>query len=261
MIIVSYLIAGILAGLTAGLFGVGGGLVVVPILVFAFELQGFSPDVLTHMAIGTSLATIVFTATSSAISHNKKEAVLWPVLKPMSLGIIVGAVLGVFTFVQLDGAMLKKLFGIFAVAVSIKMLTKTAENGDKPLSTFSVFAFVGVFVAWVSSIFGIGGGTLTVPFLSRYKIEMKQVVGTSAACGLPIALAASLSNMLIGQGIEGRPEWSVGFVYLPALLGICLTSVYCAKIGAHFAHRLPPKLLKQLFSIFLMLVGIRFLMI
>mgnify|MGYP000013950413 FL=1 len=259
MIIASYLLAGIFAGLTAGLFGVGGGLVVVPILVFAFELQGFTPDVLTHMAIGTSLATIVFTATSSAISHNKKGAVLWPVFKPMSLGIVLGAVLGVLTVVQLEGVLLKKLFGIFAVGVSIKMLFKTAVSGRALLSSSPIFALVGVGVAWVSSIFGIGGGTLTVPFLSRYKIEMKQVVGTSAACGLPIALSASLSNMLIGHGIDGRPEWSIGFVYLPALLGICLTSVYFAKIGAHFAHRLPSKLLKQLFSVFLMAVGIRFL--
>jgi len=259
MIIASYLIAGIFAGLTAGLFGVGGGLVVVPILVFAFELQGFSSDVLTHMAIGTSLATIVFTAISSVISHNKKGAVLWAVFKPMSAGIVIGAVLGVLTVLQLDGQMLKMLFGFFAVAVSIKMLIKPASNGDKPLSSSPIFASVGVGVAWVSSIFGIGGGTLTVPFLSRYKIEMKQVVGTSAACGFPIAFVASLSNMLLGHGVEGRPEWSAGFVYLPALLGICLTSVYFAKIGAHFAHRLPSKLLKQLFSIFLMLVGIRFL--
>lgn len=259
MIIISYLLAGIFAGLTAGLFGVGGGLVVVPILVFAFELQGFSPEVLTHMAIGTSLATIVFTATSSTISHNKKSAVLWPVFKPMSLGIVLGAILGVLTVVQLDGEILKKMFGLFAVAVAVKMLLKKSSSGGAALSSSPVFAFVGVVVAWVSSIFGIGGGTLTVPFLSRYKIEMKQVVGTSAACGLPIALAASVSNMLIGHGVDGRPEWSVGFVYLPALLGICLTSVYFAKIGAHFAHRLPSKLLKQLFSVFLMAVGIRFL--
>ena len=259
MIIVSYLLAGIFAGLTAGLFGVGGGLVVVPILVFAYELQGFSPDILTHMAIGTSLATIVFTATSSAISHNKKGAVLWPVFKPMSLGIVLGAIFGVLTVVQLEGEVLKKLFGLFALGVAIKMLLKNAASGRASLSSSSVFAFVGVGVAWVSSIFGIGGGTLTVPFLSRYKIEMKQVVGTSAACGLPIALAASVSNMLIGAGVEGRPEWSVGFIYMPALLGICVTSVYFAKIGAHFAHRLPAKLLKQLFSLFLMAVGIRFL--
>ena len=136
MIIASYLIAGVFAGLTAGLFGVGGGLVVVPILVFAFELQGFSPDVLTHMAIGTSLATIVFTSSSSVVSHHKKGAVLWSVFKPMSLGIAIGAVLGVFTVVQLDGDLLKTLFGFFAVAVSLKMLLKQTSHVGKVLSAF-----------------------------------------------------------------------------------------------------------------------------
>jgi len=260
MIIASYLFAGVFAGLTAGLFGVGGGLVVVPILVFAFEVQGFSPDVLTHMAIGTSLATIVFTSSSSVLSHHKKGAVLWALFKPMSMGIALGAVLGVFTVVQLDGLLLKKMFGIFAVIVSIKMLLKQSALVGKELSSAPGFALAGVVIAWVSSLFGIGGGTLSVPFLSRYNIEMRQVVGTSAACGLPIALFATISNMLIGQNFDARPDWSVGFVYLPALLGISLTSMYFAKVGAHFAHRLSSHILKRLFSIFLMLVGIRFLL-
>jgi uncharacterized membrane protein YfcA len=261
MIIASYLIAGVFAGLTAGLFGVGGGLVVVPILIFAFEAQGFPNDILTHMAIGTSLATIVFTSTSSVISHHKKGAVLWSVFKPMSAGIALGAVIGVLTIVQLDGQLLKKMFGVFAVGVSLKMLISPLHYEGRDLPSPPLLAVIGVFVAWVSSLFGIGGGTLTVPLLSRYRIAMKQVVGTAAACGLPIALFASISNMLIGQGVLGRPEWSVGYVYLPALLGISLASVYFAKVGAHFAHRLSSVLLRRLFSIFLMLVGIRFLII
>ena len=113
MIIAAYLIAGIFAGITAGLFGVGGGLIIVLILVFVFHWQGVSPEVLTHLAIGTSLATIVFTSSSSVIKHNQKGSVLWPIFKPMSLGVIIGAVLGVFTVVQLEGELLKKMFGIF----------------------------------------------------------------------------------------------------------------------------------------------------
>jgi len=259
MIIMSYLIAGIFAGLTAGLFGVGGGLIVVPILVVAFQWQGFSPEILTHLAIGTSLATIIFTSASSIFSHHQKAAVRWSIFKPMSLGIMLGAVLGVFTVVQLDGPILKKLFGIFAILVALKMLLKVEMASKKTLPGNPVFVFAGVVVAWVSSIFGIGGGTLTVPFLSRYQIEMKQIVGTSAACGLPIAIFATLSNVLIGADIPGLPEWSVGFVYLPALLGIVLTSVLFAKVGANLAHYLPGALLSRLFSVFLMLVGIKFL--
>jgi len=259
MIIASYLIAGIFAGLTAGLFGVGGGLIVVPILVVVFQWQGFSPETLTHLAIGTSLATIIFTSASSIYSHHQKASVCWSIFKPMSLGIVLGAVLGVLTVVQLDGSLLKKLFGIFAILVAFKMLLKVEIEAKKNLPGNRVFMLAGVLVAWVSSLFGIGGGTLTVPFLSRYRIEMKQVVGTSAACGLPIAIFATLSNVFIGASVTGLPEWSAGFVYLPALLGIVLTSVIFAKVGANLAHYLPGALLSRLFSVFLMLVGIKFL--
>tara|TARA_R110002072_G_scaffold90500_4_gene202408 strand:+ start:3770 stop:4552 length:783 start_codon:yes stop_codon:yes gene_type:complete len=259
MIIASYLIAGIFAGITAGLFGVGGGLVIVPILVFIFHWQGVSPEVLTHLAIGTSLATIVFTSASSVIKHNQKGGVLWSVFQPMSLGIMLGAFLGVSTMVQLDGELLKKLFGIFAIAVSIKMMFKINVDARKPLPSKPVFVCAGFVIAWVSSIFGIGGGTLTVPFLSRFRIEMKHVVGTSAACGLPIAIFATMSNMFIGAGVADRPDWSLGFVYLPALLGIAITSIYFARVGANLAHYLPGPLLSKLFSAFLMVVGVKFL--
>lgn len=259
MIIATYLIAGVFAGIIAGLFGVGGGLVVVPILVLAFQWQGFSPDILTHLAVGTSLATIVFTSASSFFSHHRKGSVRWIILKPMTLGIMLGAVLGVATVIQLNGDLLKKLFGVFAVLVAIKMMLKVEFDSKKDLPGSRVFVITGIVVAWVSSIFGIGGGTLTVPFLSRYRIQMKEIVGTSAACGFPIAIFASLSNVYMGANTPGLPEWSAGFVYLPALAGIVLTSVFFAKVGANLAHYLPGTLLNRLFSVFLLLVGIKFL--
>jgi uncharacterized membrane protein YfcA len=259
MIIATYLIAGIFAGLIAGLFGVGGGLIVVPILVVVFQWQGFSPDILTHLAIGTSLATIMFTSVSSFLSHHRKGAVRWTVFKPMSVGIIIGAVLGVATVVQLDGELLKKLFGVFAILIALKMLLKVEITSKRALPGRGIFALAGVIVAWVSSIFGIGGGTLTVPFLSRYRMEMKEVVGTSAACGFPIAVFASISNVAMGAGVQNLPAWSLGYVYLPALAGIVLTSVVFAKLGANLAHYLPGIWLSRMFSAFLMLVGIKFL--
>lgn len=259
MIIASYLLAGIFAGITAGLFGVGGGLVVVPILIFIFHWQGVDPAVLTHMAIGTSLATIMFTSASSVYKHHQLGGVLWTVFKPMAVGIALGAVAGVMTAVQLEGEQLKKMFGIFAILVSIKMMFKVQPEAKKPLPEWPVLVFAGTIVAWVSSIFGIGGGTLSVPFLSRFRLQMKYVVGTSAACGLPIAVFATLSNVVVGAGVETRPEWSAGFVYLPALLAIVMTSIYFARVGASLAHYLPGALLSKLFSAFLMIVGIKFL--
>jgi len=160
---------------------------------------------------------------------------------------------------QLEGELVKKLFGLFAFVVALKMMLKRSSTGNKTLSHWPMFAVVGFCVAWFSALFGIGGGTLTVPFLSRYKIEMKQVVGTAAACGFPIAFVGALSNMLLGQDIPNRPDGSLGYVYLPALLGVSLTSVYCAKLGANLAHYLPPERLRFLFSVTLLLVGLKFL--
>ncbi len=259
MIIASYLIAGIFAGLTAGLFGVGGGLIVVPILVLVFQWQNFPAETLTHMAVATSLATIIFTSASSIWSHQQKNAVLWPVFKPISVGIVLGAILGVFTVIQMEGELLKKLFGLFAILVALKMMVKIKLEARKPLPANPVLFFAGIVIAWVSSIFGIGGGTLSVPFLSRYRIKMTQVVGTSAACGLPIALFATISNILVGLNQAGLPSWSAGYVYLPALAGIVVTSMFSAKLGAHLAHYLPGHILTRLFALFLILVGINFL--
>jgi len=259
MTLIIYLLAGAIAGLIAGLFGVGGGSVVVPVLVVLFEAQGFSPELLTHMAIGTSLATIVFTSMSSVLNHHRLGSVNWSVLRPMSLGIVLGAVLGVATVLQIKGEVVKQLIGGFAILVSVRMFLQSSVEATRPLPSVTVLAPVGAVVGWVSSIFGIGGGTLSVPFLSRYALPMTQVVGTAAACGLPIAIAGALTNIVLGHGVENRPEWSLGYVFLPALAGISIASVIFAKVGAKLAHRLPANMLKKLFAGALLLVGIKFL--
>lgn len=259
MIILSYLVAGVFAGLVAGLLGVGGGIVVVPMLIIAFEAQGFSDSVLTHMAIATSLGTIVFTSLSSIWSHHQNGAVLWKVFQPIALGIMLGAVLGVFTVIQLDGQLLKRLIGIFAVIVALRMLSKRSASGKAPIPSRLILGVAGSVIGWVSSMFGIGGGTLSVPFLSRCDIDMKKVVGTAAACGLPIAIFGAGTNMFVGQGVSDRPDWSIGYIYLPALLGVVVASVYFAKVGAKLAHRIPSEKLRSLFAVLLLLVGVRFL--
>ena len=259
MTILIYVLAGVFAGTVAGLLGVGGGIVVVPVLIMVFESQGFSPALLTHMAIGTSLATIMFTSASSVLNHHRKGSVRWDIFKPLSLGIVAGAIVGVFTVLQIDGVLLKQIIGCFAILVALKMLYKSGVQSERPLPGRQVLLPVGLFIGWISSIFGIGGGTVSVPFLSRYRIAMTQVVGTAAACGMPIAAAGALTNILLGVGVDSRPDWSLGYVYLPALLGISIASVYFAKVGAGLAHRIPAQLLKKLFAGTLVLVGIRFL--
>lgn len=256
---VLYLFLGALAGLMAGLFGVGGGMVIVPVLVFSFTLQGFAPEVLTHLAVGTSLATIVFTSINSVLAHQRKGAVRWPLVTWMTLGIVVGAVLGSLTADAIKGPMLQKIIGVFAIMMAVQMAFELMPRASGDVPGKPGLSFAGVVIGWASAIFGIGGGSLTVPFLSWRSVPMQQAVATSAACGLPIAIAGALSFMVVGWGNAQLPEWSFGYVYLPAMVGIAVTSMYFARHGANLAHRLSPKVLKRLFALLLLCVGINFL--
>ncbi|ANG64809.1 hypothetical protein A8C75_21570 [Marinobacterium aestuarii] len=256
-----YLALGAAAGVTAGLFGIGGGLLIVPVLVFSFGAQGISPEILTHMAVATSLATIVVTSISSILAHHKRGAVRWELFRPLGLGILLGAFLGVKTAGQLPGEVLQMLIGSFALLVSLQMAfgAKPSESpGDAPKP--AGLAVAGGLIGWASALFGIGGGTLTVPYLSWRHVRMQQAVATSAACGLPIALMGAFSNVLEGWGHEALVDWSLGYVYLPAFAGIVLTSPFFARLGARWAHRLPAPVLRRIFAAFLALVGLRFLL-
>ncbi|MCG8518961.1 MAG: sulfite exporter TauE/SafE family protein [Pseudomonadales bacterium] len=254
-----YLGLGALAGTLAGLFGIGGGLVIVPVLIFSFGLQGVTPDVAAHLAVGTSLATIVFTSISSVRTHHSKGAVRWDLFRPMTVGIVLGAVLGAWTASLLSGAALELIIGIFVILVALKMLLEVNPSPSRDVPGGTGLGAAGAGIGWASAIFGIGGGTLTVPFLSWCNVRMQQAVATSAACGLPIAVAGALTNLATGWSQPQLPEYSVGYVYLPALFGIVLTSVLFARVGANLAHRLDARLLKRIFALLLIVVGVRFL--
>lgn len=256
---VLYLILGALAGVLAGLFGVGGGLVIVPVLVFSFTLHGFAPEILTHLAIGTSLATIVFTSLNSILTHHRKGAVRWPLVLWMTVGIVVGAALGSLTAEAIQGPQLQRIIGVFAILMAIQMAFDLLPRASGDVPGKGGLSIAGVVIGWASAIFGIGGGSLTVPFLCWRSVPMQQAVATSAACGLPIAIAGALSFMVVGWQNALLPEWSVGFVYLPAMVGIAATSMFFARFGANLAHRLSPKLLKRLFALLLLTVGTNFL--
>lgn len=255
-----YLLLGAAAGVVAGLFGIGGGLLIVPVLVFSFKLQGVPVEVLTHMAVATSLATIVVTSISSIMAHHKRGAVRWALFRPLALGILVGAFLGVLTAGRLQGDVLQMLIGCFALAVAAQMafgLKPDSTPGPEPSGGALVGA--GGVIGWASALFGIGGGTLTVPFLSWRHVPMQQAVATSSACGLPIALVGACTNIYEGWGHEGLVDWSLGYVYLPAFAGIVLTSPFFARIGARWAHSLPAPVLRRIFALLLTVVGLRFL--
>lgn len=255
-----YLIVGAFAGLLAGLFGIGGGLVIVPVLIIAFAAQGVSDTIFTHMAVATSLATIVFTSISSVREHHRKGAVDWPVVGMLTVGIVVGTALGVSFVTSIPGYVLQNIIGVFALLVAAKMFFGLDPDGTGSRPGKAGLITAGGVIGFASSWFGIGGGTLTVPYLTWKKIPMRQAVAISAACGLPIAITGAISNVFAGWHHEGLPAWSTGFLYWPAIAGIVLTSVPMARVGAKLAHRLDQALLKKAFSLLLCVVGLKFLL-
>lgn len=255
-----YLLLGAAAGVLAGLFGVGGGLIIVPVLVYSFQAQGFAPEVLTHMAVGTSLATIAFTSINSIRAHQRRGAVRWEIVRWLTLGILGGSVLGGLTASWLHGDLLQKVIGVFAISMAAQMTFNLQPKASGGVPGKAGLGVAGTLIGWASAIIGIGGGSLTVPFLSWRSVPMQQAVATSAACGLPIAVASALSFIWLGQGEAQLPNWSLGFVYLPAVLGIAATSMFFARFGAQLAHKLSPLLLKRLFALQLLGVGLNFLL-
>ncbi|HHH43820.1 MAG TPA: sulfite exporter TauE/SafE family protein [Gammaproteobacteria bacterium] len=252
----AWLLLGLFAGTLAGLLGVGGGLVIVPVLAALFTLQGFAAEHLVQLAVGTSLATILFTSLSSLYAHHRRGAVVWPVMLPLSLGILPGGWLGAILASWIGGPALAALFGLFELAVAAQMAfgRTPAEQRRAPGGARNVLA--GVVIGALSALLGIGGGTLTVPWLVWHGIDVRKAVGTSAACGLPIALSGTLGFVVAGLGRSGLPAGSTGFVYWPAVLAISVASVLSAPAGARLAHRLDRARLKQAFAVFLVVLGL-----
>ena len=252
----SYALLGLFAGAMAGLLGVGGGLIIVPLLAALFNSQGFAAQHLMQLAVGTSLATIVFTSLSSAWAHQRRGAVSWPIMQQLSMGIVLGGWLGGVLAVWLGGLLLAGLFGVFELLVATQMAFGRPPSPHRTRPGRLRNLISGVLIGAVSTLLGIGGGTLTVPYLVWHNIDMRQAVGTSAACGLPIALVGSLGFAAVGWGQEDLPAGSSGYLYWPAVLAISVTSILGAPVGAWLAHRLSRQRLKRLFAAFFALLGL-----
>ncbi len=258
--ILLYLILGCFSGFVAGLFGIGGGMVIVPVLVFSFQAQGLSPTILTHLAIGTSLAAIIITSMSAVWAHHQHGSVLWSVVKKLALGLLIGSVIGAQIAHAIPARELEIIIGCFALLTAAQMLTGwKGKLGDIPLPNSVGLASAGGGIGMASAIFGIGGGTFTVPYLTLHGVRMTHAVATASACGLPIAFAGAVGFMWAGWHEALLPKGAIGFVYLPAFMGISATSLVFARLGATLAHRLPADTLKQCFACLLVLVGITFI--
>ena len=252
-----YFCLGALAGITGGLMGLGGGIVIVPALVYMFLEQGFPGENLMHIAVATSLTTIVFTSISSAWSHHLKGAVMWPEVKLLGPGIIVGAILGAIIADYLPSDHLRRAFGIFEILVALQIGFGLKPKPGRSLPEKPGMIVSGTAIGSLSTILGIGGGTLTVPFLMWCNTDIRKAVGTSSACGLPIALTGALSMIIISTDNPSLPEHSLGYLYWPAALLIALASVMFAPLGAKLAHSIKVSVLKKIFAVVLLLIGLR----
>ncbi|BCL76961.1 UPF0721 transmembrane protein [Jeongeupia sp. HS-3] len=250
---------GLVAGLLAGLLGVGGGLVIVPGLLFVFHLIGLPEAHQQHLALGTSLATIVFTSIASFRAHAAHGAVRWPVFRSIAPGIVIGTFVGAQLAGLFSGIALKWFFVVFAYLVGAQMLADFKPKPSRGLPGTLGMGGVGTVIGAVSSWVGIGGGSLSVPFMTLCNVPVREAIGTSAAIGLPIAAAGALGYVVSGWGAFELPAGSAGFVYLPALAGIVIASFPMAKVGARLAHRLPVAVLKKCFAALLIVLATKML--
>jgi hypothetical protein len=250
---------GSVAGVLAGLLGVGGGLIIVPALLWVFRGAGVAEPLVAHLAVGTSLATIVATSLSSIRAHHARGAVLWPVVARLAGGVLIGAWLGAAIADRLPTLTLQRVVGVFALVVAVQMLLGGRAEGHRALPGSLGMAAAGTVIGAVSGIVGIGGGSLTVPFLTWCRVGMREAVATSAACGFPIAAAGATGFIVTGWGTPDLPAGSTGFVSWPAFTGVALASILTAPLGAHLAHTLPVPVLKRVFAAVLVLVGVRLL--
>ena len=258
-LLLAYLLIGAFAGTMAGLLGVGGGLIIVPALAAVFAAYGLAEGVVMHVAVGTSLATIVATSLSSIRAHHRHQAVLWPVWWRMTPGILLGALLGAAVAETLPSADLRLVFGVFELLVATQMALDVKPAAHRDVPGRPALAAGGGVIGAVSAVVGVGGGTLTVPYLLWCNVPVRKAIGTSAACGLPIAVAGTLGFAVTGWGDDRVPEWSMGYVYWPVFAGIVASTVLFAPLGAALAHRLPTRLLKRFFALFLAVLGVRML--
>lgn len=247
---------GLIAGLLAGLFGIGGGLVIVPVLTFLFN--GYFPqEHILLFAIATSLATIIFTAIASVITHHRLGAVSWVMVRRLSPLIVLGSVLGAIIAEHLPTMLLRYILVVFLCYVGVRMALaiKPSASTNKPSAWLDYGT--ALLIGLLSAIVGIGGGTLTVPYLVQRHYRMQSAVAIASACGLPIAVASTISYLLLGW--HQHYEWSIAYISLPAFAGITLGSVITAPLGAKLAHRLPAEQLKRYFSLLLFLMAIKLL--
>ncbi|MFV1922906.1 MAG: sulfite exporter TauE/SafE family protein [Methylotenera sp.] len=257
--ILSFLLLGSFVGFMAGLFGIGGGGIMVPVLTTLFIYQGVPVEKVVHLALGTSMASIIVTSLSSMRAHYAKDAILWPIVKVMALGIILGTFITTFIVVNIPSIYLALFFSLFMAYVSMQMFLDKKPKPSRMLAGNGGLLLAGSGIGAISALVSIGGGSLTVPYLLWQNVDIKNAIGTSAALGFPISVVGTIGYMVNGWAATTVEAYTFGFVYIPAVLLISATSVITAPYGAQHAHNLPVKTLKKLFALLLIALSLKML--
>jgi len=257
--IVIYLLGGALAGLSAGLLGIGGGLIIVPLLATVLGYAGFPSNEIMHVAVATSISVILFTSFSSTVAHVRHSRVAWGVFWCFTPGLIIGASIGAKIADLLPDSAMRIIFGTFVFLIASSMFkgNKLKNTKHRPLPKNYILTSVAVFIGMFCNILGMGGGSLIVPYLSRYQLEIRRAIATSAVCGFPTALTGVIALALVGLDEQANSiPGTIGYIYWIAFACMVLPSVAFAQLGARLAHRLPSEKLRRIFAWFLIIVGI-----
>ena len=258
--IVILLLLGAIVGFFAGLLGIGGGGIMVPVLTSFFLYKSVPVEYVVHIALGTSMASIIITSASSLYAHQKRQGVVWPIVKSMAPGILLGTFLATYLVTFISAKHLAIFFALFMTYVSIQMFLNSQPKPSRTIPGTLGLLSAGSGIGALSAVVAIGGGSLTVPFLAWHNIPLKRAIGTSAAVGFPIAVAGTVGYLVNGWNNTYQHDYLFGFIYLPAVVLISLVSYFTAPLGVRLAHKLPVIILKKVFAVFLLLLGIKMLL-
>jgi uncharacterized membrane protein YfcA len=253
----AYLAIGAVVGFLAGLLGIGGGIIIVSSIALMFTARGFPPEYVMHMAIATAMGAMLASSFASMRTHHRHGAVDWRVVKGMTPGLLAGVVAGAFVSRFVPNAILKYFFLAFTLFVTVQMVANLKPAAARELPRGPGLSAAGAAIGLISGLIGAGAAAIGVPFLTWCNVGTHRAIGTVAAMAFPLAAAGSLGYIVAGWGIESLPRWSIGFVYLPALVGISATSMLLAPFGARLAHRLPAARLRRIFALVLIALGVK----
>ncbi|CAM3902551.1 sulfite exporter TauE/SafE family protein [Rheinheimera salexigens] len=257
-VILITLVLGAVVGFLAGLLGIGGGLIIVPALVMLLPAYGIiAPENAMVVAIATSLASIIVTASSSVLAHHRRDNVPWSIATAVLIGAAIGATIVGYFAHNISDDILKRVFAVAVLLLALRSLGSRKTIGNKPLPSKGWLGFISAVLGGIASLLGIGGGALFVPLLNYFSVDMRRAIGCAAASGIAIAVFGSIGYVLAGWQHYSLAQGFIGYIYLPVLAGIVTTSIFMAPVGARITQRLPLLAIKRVFGVFLILVSVK----